>query len=215
MIKSACHDNQAGNYDRNLINRKISGFDYIRENYFSIHDRVIELLNIKKTDRILDIGIGTGLLEEKINKKCEITGIDISKKMLDELRKKSLSIELKTGSFLKIPYPDSVFDSVLSCFAFHHLSGKEKKAALIEIERVIKKNGKLIIADFMYENLTKRKKLSDKFVKEGRLDMIDEMKEEYFTNISWLKNQIKTGFHMIKYEQLSVISWIFSCIKRV
>lgn len=213
MIKSDCHDSQAENYDKNLTRKQKIEFDYIRENYFAIHDRVIELLNLKKTDRILDIGIGTALLEEKIDKKCFIAGIDISGKMLEKAMEKSLSVEYKKASFLDIPYPDETFDSVISCFAFHHLTNIEKEAALKEIARVLKQDGKFIIADFMYGDEEARKLLEYRFKEERREDMIEEMSEENYTNIEWLINLLDPVKYEIKYEQVSTISWIVGVCK--
>ncbi len=209
MIKSACHDNQAEKYD-NKIYCKTSkiGKDYIRENYFELHDRLINLLDIDPTDTLLDIGIGTGLLEEKIKGKCTICGIDISEKMLAKARDKGLGIELKKGSFLDIPYEDGRFNSIVSCFAFHHLSDGEKDRAWNEMTRVLKANGKIIIGDFMYWDGAAREGLERKFLVEGREDMVGEMDEENFTDIGKLKDKThQRGFSFFA-EQVSTISWI-------
>ncbi|MDP2808252.1 MAG: class I SAM-dependent methyltransferase [bacterium] len=208
MIKSACHDNQAEHYDKKLANQTINEYDYIRENYFILHDRVIALLDIKITDKVLDIGIGTGLLEEKIDKRCTIAGIDISKKMLEKVKQKSLSVELKEGSFLNIPYPDNHFNSVITCFAFHHLSDDEKILALKEIDRVLTPDGKLIIGDFMYKDPTSKIAIEKRFKEEERPDMIEEMGDENFTNIEWLASVYENNQCKIESEQIATISWI-------
>ena len=214
MIKSACHDNQANDYDSSINRQAADEKDYIRENYFRIHNRVIELLSIKGSDRILDIGIGTGLLEEKIDKQCKIAGIDISKKMMEKVLEKSLSVELKEGSFLNIPYPDSAFDSIISCFAFHHLDNSEKKLALKEIDRVLRQNGKFILADFMYKNAEAGKELENRFEEERRQDMIEEMKDENFTNIEWFTDLLAGNHYEIECEQMASISWIVKVTKK-
>jgi len=208
MIESACHDNQAKNYDKAVKTSIRCDQDYIRENYFQLHDRVIELLNINSKDCILDIGIGTGLLEEKINNKCSLSGIDVSIKMLEKVKEKALNVELKEGSFLSIPFKDRCFSKIITCFAFHHLSDEEKLIALTEMERVLTDNGKIIIGDFMYENNKKLKLLKEEFINNGRHDMIEEMQDENFTNIDWLLNLYESNNYSIKYEQISTISWI-------
>ena len=208
MIKSACHDDQAENYDKKIQEDSLDKFNYIRENYFELHDRLIELLELKENDHILDIGIGTGLLEEKIDVKCSISGIDISEKMLKITEDKKMNIELKPGSFSEIPYPDNTFNKIYSCFAFHHLDTNEKMKAFKEMERVLQNNGKIILGDFMYENEDALERLKNKFYKENRADMISEMEEEYFTDIEWLMDAFNTENFTIRKEQISTISWI-------
>ncbi|MEO5676568.1 MAG: methyltransferase domain-containing protein, partial [Usitatibacter sp.] len=47
-----------------------------------------------------------------------------------------------------LPFPDGVFDAVVSSLFFHHLLRPDKRAALLEIARVIRPGGRLFIADW-------------------------------------------------------------------
>ena len=214
MIRSACHDNQANEYDTLIKERSTDKNDYIREGYFELHNRIIEILDINRNDYLLDIGIGTGLLEEKINKNCKIAGIDISTKMIDKIKEKDLAVEVKEGSFLKIPYKDKCFNKILSCFAFHHLTTIEKERAVKEIERVLSDGGMIIIGDFMFLNEREKMDLVDKFISEKRYDMIQEMNEENFTNIEWFVNLFNADTNNIHYERMSTLSWIVTIQKK-
>ncbi|MDZ8034351.1 class I SAM-dependent methyltransferase [Nostoc sp. DedSLP04] len=75
-------DNPANYYD--LL------FQYI---YTEYHDEVVRALFpiIRDSNNILEIGVGTGLVAERVLKlkpNCNLTGIDISKQMLDVAKKR-------------------------------------------------------------------------------------------------------------------------------
>lgn len=206
---SGCHDSQSDHYDERIYKDTKDSQNYIREKYFEVHSEVLRKADLKDNDSVLDIGIGTGLLEEKIKKRVIIYGIDISEKMIARIKKKKIRItELKYGSFNNIPYKDKMFDVIVSCFAFHHLSDLEKSMSIIEMKRVLREKGRIVIGDFMYPDEKSRKDLIKRFRKEKRKDMIEEMNEENFTNIELLKSELeKTGLK-VGFKQVSTISWV-------
>ncbi len=212
---SGNHDNQAEFYDAKVNIDALNQFDYIREKYFEIHDEVLKSAELRLNEEVLDIGIGTALLEEKIDQNLKIYGIDISSEMIRKAKEKELNIELKKGSFTNIPYEASRFDKIISCFAFHHLSDSEKIEAIYEMSRVLKKSGKIIIADFMCFDELQRLDLIEKFKEENRMDMIEEMDDENFTHIEKFLKEIEPIGFKSEFRQLSTISWILSLFKEL
>lgn len=205
-----CHNNQADQYDREITSDL---GDYIRENYFEVLDKVIACAELKDKMKVLDIGIGTGLLEERIKIEVVLFGIDISEKMMEKVREKKLPVTLMHGSFTDIPYENETFDRIVSTFAFHHLTPKEKKTAFREMDRVLCNRGRIIIGDFMYLDKAQLKELIDKFVIEKRKDMLEELEEEYFTNISEETEVLVELGYTIKYERISTLSWVVTAYK--
>lgn len=200
-----CHDSQADSYDKQVL-ADLDG--YIRENYFRILDRVVELIPVGRSLRILDIGIGTGLLAERMPRNLTLYGIDISPKMMDKTRRKGLPVHLKVGGFLDIPFPDSHFDGIVSTFAFHHLMPEEKEKAYAEMDRVLKPKGFMIIGDFMFESEAQADQLAERFRSEGRMDMLEEFEEEYFTYIDSATTSLRRLRYNVQYERGSTLSWI-------
>ncbi|MEH1838585.1 MAG: class I SAM-dependent methyltransferase [Nostoc sp.] len=83
-------------YDADRANYYDLLFQYICTDY---HDEVVKSLFpiIRDSNNILEIGVGTGLVAEgvlKLKPNCNLTGIDISKQMLD-LAKKRLGNKIK------------------------------------------------------------------------------------------------------------------------
>lgn len=204
------HDAQADNYEEQV---RSDLDDYIRENYFLILDRVIELAQFAEGMRVLDIGIGTGLLTERLPAGLKLFGIDISPKMMEKLAQKKLSVELASGSFTNIPYADDTFERIISTFAFHHLTPDEKEVAFQEIDRVLKPGGYLVIGDFMFLDQEQRTSLIEKFSLEGRDDMLQELEEEHFTMIADAKASLSSLGYSVESEQGSTISWILRAKK--
>jgi ubiquinone/menaquinone biosynthesis C-methylase UbiE len=205
-----CHDSQAETYDSQV--RKFSG-DYIRENYFPILDRVVELIPAGQGLRILDIGIGTGLLTERMPGSLDLYGIDVSPKMMDKARQKGLPVQLKLGSFLDIPYHNAHFDGIVSTFSFHHLTAEEKQDAYAEMNRILKPKAFIIIGDFMFENEAQERQLAKRFLDEGRADMLEEFQEEHFTYIDSASASLQLLGYSVGYERGSTLSWILQAVR--
>lgn len=118
------------------------------------------LLSEKNHLKVLDLAAGTAdqLIEVcKQNHEIEYAvGIDMSEKMLDigrqKLRKENLkNTELVRADILDIPFESDFFDAATISFGIRNV--KNIPAALKEILRVLKPEGRLIILEFsMPEN---------------------------------------------------------------
>lgn len=122
-------------------------------------ESVVELIKqtagLPKTAMILDVGGGTGTHAELFAKDGhQLVILDPSKEMLAFA--KNPKIIKKIGKADKMPFEDNSFDLVYCIDAFHHFSnGVEQKkwlevydTCVLELLRVIKKNGKIAIMEF-------------------------------------------------------------------
>lgn len=114
-----------------------------------------EHINPQKGENILEFGFGTGsnlLLVKQQNPDILLRGVDIDPKVRDiaahKLAKQGLELPLDLYDGYRFPYTDAQFDKVYSCLVFHQLDAATKLACLNEIQRVLKPNGQLIIADW-------------------------------------------------------------------
>src|SRR5439155_19261932 len=66
-------------------------------------------------------------------------------------------VELHTADMRQLPFDDGSFDVVVSSLAIHNVPGAGERArALGEAARVLKKGGKLMIADIRYARVYAR-----------------------------------------------------------
>lgn len=101
--------------------------------------------------RVLDVGCGTGILEEKLvqrHPEWTIVGIDASSRMIQRARAKRVSSNLSfvQASADELPFPDAAFDTVLSASALHYL--EHPVASLREMRRVLIPGGRLNVLDW-------------------------------------------------------------------
>ena len=116
----------------------------------------ISLINLRKGEKVLDVGCGTGALsilaKLSIGDTGEVQGVDLAPKMIAKAQKKARGSDLRisfiTASIDELPYPDGYFDVVISSMMFHHLPVDIKKKGLKEIYRILKKEGRFFLSDF-------------------------------------------------------------------
>ena len=97
---------------------------------------------VSPNSNLLDIGIGTGLSSALFAKAgLNIYGIDGSVEMLRICEKKHITKELKQYNLndLPLPYPNSLFQYIVSCGVFHFIGDLEP--IFRDISRVIKPGG--------------------------------------------------------------------------
>lgn len=114
----------------------------------------LELSEIEDGEKVLDVGCGSGslLIEAKTRyPNSDIVGIDPDKKVLRlaerKLEQAGVKARLVQGFAQELPFPSASFDLVISTLIFHHLSSSVKIATTREIYRVLKENGKFLLAD--------------------------------------------------------------------
>lgn len=107
-------------------------------------------LSLRPTDRLLDVGCGTGALLHRLSTThphAQLSGVDPVPEMLAIARRRlSPSIELREGWAEHLPFAAEQFDVVVSCNMFHYIH--QPIAALHEMTRVLRPGGQLVITDW-------------------------------------------------------------------
>lgn len=135
-------------YDEHMIN-DIAG---CKDAYI----KMAELLP-DNVSELLDLGCGTGLeLNEifKINKNIHVTGIDLTKAMLDKLKEKysDKNLTLVNASYFDYDFGINKFDCAISSQTMHHFSHEEKIKLYSKICAALKDDGQYIEFDYMAES---------------------------------------------------------------
>ena len=122
----------------------------------ALYRRAADLAPVAPGQVILDIGCGTGAfcsaVANRIGAECEIHGVDLSQKQLDEAREK---MESKGVGFVphpcsmdELPFPPATFDTVITSLAIHSATPPVRRAAITETARVLKDGGNFVLVDW-------------------------------------------------------------------
>eukprot|EP01031_Cornospumella_fuschlensis_P045561 gene45561-55764_t len=114
----------------------------------------IELSGVRPGNRVLDIAGGTGDLSRAFARKVGETGLvvhtDINEAMLrqgrDRLLDEGLILPTSLADAEKLPFKSESFDLVSVAFGLRNMTHKD--AALLEMNRVLKPGGKLLVLEF-------------------------------------------------------------------
>jgi len=167
---------------------------------------VVEFLS-KKKGKILDMGCGSGRNILKI-KRARYYCVDFSAEML-KFAEKTAKKEKILADFFRLdfgkenlPFKDNFFDSAIFISTLHCIEGEnERKKALKELYRVLKKGKEAMITVWNKEQNELAKKLN---AREGfvnwKKDNINYQRYYYFYNKKELENLLKNiGFKVVKY----------------
>ena len=112
---------------------------------------VVEALGLRAGERVLEVGVGTGLSLPLYPRDVRITGIDVSAEMLDKARQRVERRRLANVDALlemdaeKMTFADASFDKVVAMYV---VSVVENPAKLLEeLHRVCKPDGEIFIVN--------------------------------------------------------------------
>ncbi len=108
-----------------------------------------ELWSLIPGGRVLEVGVGTGKNFPYHPPEAEVTGIDLSDRMLVQARQKAEElgrpIDLREMDAQQLDFPDDSFDTATATFVF--CSVPDPVQGLRELGRVVKPNGQIVLLE--------------------------------------------------------------------
>ncbi len=150
--------------------------------------KIISKIKLKSYENVCDVACGTGILYPYLSKIFKkYIGIDISYKMIKIAKEKFPDGKFITGDFDTYRFKKNNFNLVIIFNSFPHFENKPK--TILKAKRLLKKDGKLIIAhSFKLDKINKIHKKTKHHIIEKHLITEKELKELFK----------KSGFENIK-----------------
>ena len=145
------------NYDE-TVKKSTEGYPF--EGYEKAIQAIYCLIQNDSNTKILDLGIGTGTLTQKLYLEgARITGVDFSEKMLNQAKQKmpdATLIECDLNDGVPFVLQNMKFQYIVSAYAFHHWEDRQKIDLIKQCTDLLTPNGKILIADIMFSTLFDR-----------------------------------------------------------
>ncbi|WP_163528845.1 MerR family transcriptional regulator [Halobacillus ihumii] len=206
-------DEQAKEYDQSI---KTTGYRFnVHEHYQEALTKVSELIEAAPEEWGVDIGTGTGNLAARfLENGANMIGVDQSEEMLKVCSQKHPKMDLRHGHFLSLPVMDHQVNFVVSSYALHHIPDQEKELALAEMDRVLAENGRIAIADLMFENKKEKDRTLALYEQEGNQEAVEAIQDEFYADRSILIDWFEKQGYAVETLQLNAILHVLYAEKR-
>lgn len=149
-------------------------------------ERILDLIGIKKSQNILDVGTGTGVLIpyliDRIGSKGNISALDISDQMISVAQGKHCYTNVKfiCADALTYESDENIWDHIICFSVFPHFENQNQ--AVEKLTGQLKKGGRLTIAHSQSRDAINKLHLkAGEAVERDRLPRLDLIKE-YFNS---------------------------------
>ncbi|WP_404458714.1 class I SAM-dependent methyltransferase [Sutcliffiella horikoshii] len=200
----------------NYYDATVSGKDQEYAEVFRGYDDILKDVASKALSPVVEFGVGTGnLTAELLKKGKKVYAIEPSKTMREKAAEKlPQTVSLEDGDFLSFPVPTETIQSIVSTYAFHHLTDTEKEEAVAHYGKLLDKGGKIVFADTVFENDDAYRATIDQAEKHTFLNLANDLKTEYYTTLNVLTDIFEKHGFEVEYQRFNHFVWVMEATKQ-
>lgn len=159
------------------------------------------IAHLNSAGNMIDIGCGNGFSTLKFKEarpKTTFTGVDFSPEMIAAARrandKTGNTVTFAVGDVRALRYEDDLFDTTITERCLINLAGwEEQKAAILELRRITKKNGAIIVVENTIEGLAALNSVRKKF---GLPAIQQRWHNRYIPQVDFIKFVNENGMYI-------------------
>lgn len=180
--------------------------EYAKGREFSgVDERVIQLIELKPKNRLLEIGVGSGITAEKILDKCDninYFGLDLSVNFLKATKNRLRdNISYISADAAYPPFKAAAFDLILEMNSIHHFPKDIIPKVILDIAGLLKTGGRYIsVEDWGAPVKDEREKLAHEMQK-NRSSVMDGL-EYHPTDEQWIEHFKNSSLKVIHLEHI-------------
>lgn len=192
----------------------VSGHDAEYKEVFEDYDRILHAVASKSTGTVLEFGVGTGNLTEKLISLGRVVyGVEPSKVMREKTKARFLDMDLYDGDFIHFPELPQKVDSIVSTYAFHHLTDGEKDSAIKLYSELLEAEGKIVFADTAFLDEKDREERHRIVKEQGFNNLLEDLQREYYTTLEVLKHLFQKNGFEVRFEKMNPYVWLMEAVK--
>jgi putative AdoMet-dependent methyltransferase len=187
----------------------VSGYNREYKAVFAGYEQILEAVTAFSKGNVLEFGVGTGNLTKKLlDFGLKVTGIEPSLPMRGIAEAKiGTNAKILDGDFLHFPEIINV-DSIVSTYAFHHLTDEEKDEAIAKYGKLLSKGGRIVFADTMFESVEDYKNAIVNAKEEGFHNLAKDLETEYYTTIPILTRILEKSGFTVSFKRFNDFVWL-------
>jgi putative AdoMet-dependent methyltransferase len=209
------HDPDAAGYDVEVRDEA----DPIRAGYEELLRWVAGEAGVLRSDRVIELGSGTGNLTALLGPAKEIVCVDVSREMNAIARDKVDSLDWATGTKLRwleadlleaLELVEGPFDAVASTYAVHHLTDDEKVEHFAGLRWLLGPGGRAVFGDLAFESQATRFEVLAKLRAAGdagSLDLAETIEDEFFWDLERATSALRRLGFAVRVRRFSELSW--------
>ncbi|WP_026905628.1 class I SAM-dependent methyltransferase [Paucisalibacillus globulus] len=197
-------ENWAEDYDKS-----VAGMDPEYKEVFRDYNNILQEVTNNSFGNILEFGVGTGNLTAKfLERGHRVIGIEPSSAMRGVTKAKLPETIILDGDFLHYPKLDLPINTVVSTYAFHHLTDVEKESAVKNFSRVLATGGKVVFADTMFVSEQKMQQKINEADEAGFTNLAEDLRREYYPLTETIERIFITNNFTIEFKQMNEFVWL-------
>ncbi|MCC5801476.1 class I SAM-dependent DNA methyltransferase [Rossellomorea vietnamensis] len=200
----------ADSYDDTVTGKDVE-YQAVFEHYDSILDGVVA----RSEGKVVEFGPGTGNLTKKLlDAGLEVIPYEPSPEMRAiGMQKLGDRVTFRDGDFLDFSLVGKA-DSIVSSYAFHHLTDEEKGKAFGIYGKLLVQGGKIVFADTMFETDQHHQAAISQAIKKEYVNLAEDLKREYYTTLEVLRELLRENGFSVQFQQVNTFVWIMEATKQ-
>lgn len=202
-------NNWAPTYDETVMGNNIE----YRE-VFLHYDEILDEVASRAIGTVLEFGVGTGNLTKRlIDRGHKVYGVEPSEEMRAIAKRKIPGLQVWDGDFLNFPEINEPINSIVSSYAFHHLTDEEKSEAISIYAKMLKHGDKIVFADSIFEDEVALQEMIEQAKSKGYFNLLQDLETEYYSTITVFKKMFGDNGFEVSFKQMNNFVWVIEAVK--